>query len=421
MNWQGSIEAIFLISIWIIGHLCLVGAVQDKYKQTSLVAVLLCIVLVYSLKPATMDLFGYSVYFDTGYWPYSAYSENMEGLQVEDIYGGDETGPPYVKRFPNEPGFALTLQWLAGVLPHGQFLPRLTAMGREYTSDTLMFVVISIGLFSFVTASWNFLSHQLRSQERKQFFLISTPIILGSLFFFVGSQNSIRQFLMLCLCILAISYLGRRRYVIAVIIFTISILTHQWGWVFFGLSVVLLLMQKVVPVRNSEISPLSLSRSEWLGLGIGILMVITIKVLGDIGFSHFGYVTSLSDWQEEFRISSGIKVFALFFVLIVSEMIAGTTRVDQVMDIRQLRRTTFFLIAPLAVLPEIYSRAYFFFFALEAIYIVWALTRDSIRIRLSGALVFSVYAIAPNALSVLVGKGGWQEIIWLGRQELFGV
>jgi hypothetical protein len=158
----------------------------------------------------------------------------------------------------------------------------------------------------------------------------------------VGSQNAIRQFLMLSLCILAFSYLGRRRYVIAVIIFTVSTLTHLWGWAFFCLSLVLLLIQKVVPVRNSEISPLPLLRSEWLGLGIGILMVVTIKVLGDIGFSQFGYATALLDWQEEFRISSGIKVMALFFVLIISEMIAGTTRVDQVMDIRQLRRTSFF-------------------------------------------------------------------------------
>ena len=108
-------------------------------------------------------------------------------------------------------------------------------------------------------------------------------------------------------------------------------------------------------------------------------------------------------------------------MLIISEIIAGNRRVDQVTDIRQLRRTTFFLIAPIAVLPEIFSRIYFFFFALETIFIVWALTRDTIRIRLSGIVVFSLYAVAPNAINILVGKGGWQEIIWLGRQELFGV
>ena len=86
-----------------------------------------------------------------------------------------------------------------------------------------------------------------------------------------------------------------------------------------------------------------------------------------------------------------------------------------------MRRTVFFMIAPLALLPEIFSRTYFFFFAIEAIYIVWALTRDTIRIRLSGVVVFSVYAVAPNALNVLVGKGGWQEIIWLVKQEVLGV
>ena len=203
MNSQTSIEIIVLISIWIVGHLCLVGAVQDKYKQTSLLAVLLCMVVVYSIKPATMDLFGYSVYFDTGYWPASGYSGDPGGFQVEDIRDGDSFGIPYIQRFPNEVGFTTALRWLASVLPHGQFLPRLTAMGREYTSDALVFIVIAIGLCSFVVAIWNFLSHQLRSQERRRFLLISTPIALGSVFFFVGSQNAIRQFLMISLCMLA--------------------------------------------------------------------------------------------------------------------------------------------------------------------------------------------------------------------------
>jgi hypothetical protein len=428
MNWQTSIEITVLISIWIVGHLCLVGAVKDKYKQTSLLAVLLCMVVVYSIKPATMDLHGYSVYFDTGYWPYAeSYSLGDRGIaekgpyEAADMYDGDESGPPYITRFPNEPGFTSTLRWLAGVLPRGQLLPRLTAMGRPYTSDTLVFVVIAIGLFSFVVATWNFLSHQLRLQEKRQFLLTSAPIILGSLFFFVGSQNAIRQFLMLSLCMLAFSYLSKRRYVFAVIIFAGSISMHQWGWVFVGLSLVLLLIQKVIPVKSSGIPPLHLLRTDWLGLIIGTLMVIMIKVLGDIGFYQFGYIISQADWQEQFRISSGAKAFALFFVLIVSEVIAGASRVDQVIDIRQMRRTAFFIIVPLAVFPEIFARTYFFFFAIEVIYIVWALTSNTMRIRLSGALVFSVYAIAPNALNVLVGKGGWQEIIWLVKQEVLGV
>lgn len=420
MTWPVSIEVIALISVWIVGHLCLLGATQDKHKRASLLAVLLCMAIVYSIKPATMDLFGYSFYFDTGYWPYAEYDGNREGFRVEDVYDGDEVGIPYLERFPNEIGFALTLKWLASALPHGQFLPRFLAMGREYTSDSLVFSVIAIGMLLFVVAAWNFLYDQLRSKDKKLFFLISAPIILGSIFFFVGSQNAIRQFLMLSLCILAMSYFGRQRYVIAVIISAVAISMHHWGWVFVGLSLVLMSTHKFIPTKTNEIAPLTLLSTDWLGLGIGTVMVVTITILGNIGFYEFGYALYLPDWQEKFRISPITKFFLLFFVMILSEIIAGTSPINPVMDVRQMRRTAFFLIAPLAILPELFSRTFFFFFAIETFYIIWALTRDTSRIRLSGALVFGAYAMAPNALNVLVGKGGWQEFIWAMKQNILG-
>jgi hypothetical protein len=371
-------------------------------------------VVIYSLKPATFDLFGYSVYFDTGYWPYASYSVGPDGLNAEDIYGGDEAGVPYFDKFSNEWGFTLTTKWFSDLLPHGQFLPRLRALGQEYTSDSLILVVISIGVLSFVITAWNFLSNKLRHQNKWNFFLASVPIVLGSLFLFIGSQNVIRQFLMLSLCTLAISCFGRRRYVFAVIASIASITMHHWGWVFVGLGLSLLFLQKVTPVKNSEIQPLTLLPTDYLGFVIGLLIVFSIKVLASSGFYEFSYVVVVPDWQEEFRTLSSTKIIALLFVMIISELAAGKTRINDAMDIRQMRRLTFFFIAPLIVLPEIFSRAYFFFFAIEAIYIVWALTQDIKRVRLSGVLVFSTYAIAPNALNVLVGKG-WQEIIWLIR------
>ena len=54
------------------------------------------------------------------------------------------------------------------------------------------------------------------------------------------------------------------------------------------------------------------------------------------------------------------------------------------------------------------------------IYIIWALTRDVARVRFAGALAFCSYAIAPNALNVLVGKG-WQEIIWIAKENFLAI
>ena len=96
--------------------------------------------------------------------------------------------------------------------------------------------------------------------------------------------------------------------------------------------------------------------------------------------------------------------------MMVSEFVAGTTQSVGVVNIRQTRRTAFFMVMPFLFFPEIFSRIYFLYLGFEAVYIIWALTHDVKRVRTSGALIFGVYAIAPNTLNVLVGKG-WYEII----------
>jgi hypothetical protein len=411
MSWEPSTEIIVLIVIWVVGHLSLFGAVDDNLKKYSLFVVMVLMVTAYSIKPGTMDLWSYSVYFDTGKVSGGGLPlPESGGYRLEDLAPEERLGDPYNRRYPDSPLFAWTIQLLAKALPHGMFLPRLQILSRGYVSDSLVFSVIGIGLILLVIATWNFLHDQLGSKDRRSFLLICTPIILGSVFFFVGSQNAIRQFLSLSVCILACSFLGRQRLLLAVFAATATIFIHQAGWAFVALGLVLLMLQNIAPVRINEIRPLTLLASDWIGLAIGLLILLTLVFLINNEIYKFAYYSSLMDWRDNFRSSTTVKASALCVSIIVSECVAGKTRTTGAINIRQLRRAAFFIVMPLLFFPEIFSRIYFFYLGFEAIYIVWALTRDARRVRLSGALIFGIYAIAPNALNVLVGKG-WYGVI----------
>ena len=67
-------------------------------------------------------------------------------------------------------------------------------------------------------------------------------------------------------------------------------------------------------------------------------------------------------------------------------------------------------VTPLVIYPEIFSRILFFYFAVEMIFVIFAMYSRSVRARLSGIVVFAAYIVAPNALNLLVGPG-WREIL----------
>jgi len=71
--------------------------------------------------------------------------------------------------------------------------------------------------------------------------------------------------------------------------------------------------------------------------------------------------------------------------------------------VRSLRRTIFVFIMPLVVYPEIFSRVLILYWAVELVFVVWALSSSAIRSRLAAGVVFVAYGLAPNAINVLIG------------------
>ncbi len=70
---------------------------------------------------------------------------------------------------------------------------------------------------------------------------------------------------------------------------------------------------------------------------------------------------------------------------------------------RPLRRRTIAFILPLIFYPEIFARVLALYWAVEVLFLVWAMNSDILRVRLGGATVFIAYGFAPNAINVLIG------------------
>ena len=103
------------------------------------------------------------------------------------------------------------------------------------------------------------------------------------------------------------------------------------------------------------------------------------------------------------RLSSFVKAGALIVVFACSEILFGKRSISGSEDIRSLRRMIFIFVIPLVIFPEIFSRMLILYWAIELVFVVWALSSSKVRARLSAAAVFVAYGFAPNAINVLIG------------------
>ena len=102
------------------------------------------------MKPYTYDLNKYSIFFNTGYIPYHAWSSPDGEFQVNPL---DTTGDLF------DQGFEFGFKWLAKVgkitLPEGSLVPRIDADFGDFKergpprSDAMIFSIMGLGFFIF--------------------------------------------------------------------------------------------------------------------------------------------------------------------------------------------------------------------------------------------------------------------------------
>ena len=147
MEFLSQPGVLIVLLLWIIPHILFVRLVVVGFCKNTLVICIVCLAVVYTIKPVTSDLPKYSIYFATGHlviWPYS-FNKN-EGLLLDSR---DTTGDPFQQAYPHERGFVQLAKLLHQLLPIGPYLPRVAAGHYRYVSDNqvVAFTFAHAGLF----------------------------------------------------------------------------------------------------------------------------------------------------------------------------------------------------------------------------------------------------------------------------------
>ncbi len=407
-----NIALSLLLGLWLLGHILVFGLLSRRTNYFSVFVSLLILTAVYATKPATFDLPRYSVYFETGIppWITSAY-QKKDGWKLEDLTEVEQREYQSPGFFRNSPAFNFLIDLTRPILPHGSFLPRI--IRDRHVSDSLVLLVGILGLALLSTALSLLYSQLAQSKPNAYFYGVLVLGILGSVFFFVGSQNAIRQFVGTCSSVLVFAAVVQKKYRLASVSFILSFLFHPWSSVFAITSLLFWKARQLSEIfRSSKIRKIAINEYV-LAIILGVASVVVIKIGIKLGLPYFTTYYHIDTSEELFRTAAPIKLALVGAVLLFTEIIAGRSKREKYLDPRFLRLCFFIFLIPLVIYPEIFSRLLVFYFAAELIFLVWALLHTTKRVQLSGCVVFLSYAVALNALNILLDKD-WLEIILNG-------
>jgi len=419
-----QVDFLVLVLLWIAPHILALRLIKTGRHRILLSICLISFAFAYLLKPSTSDLPKYSIYFDTGFSPTlpGDYSGRHAVLDPRD-----RIGTPFVGVFndPNDlaiSAFATLSKILHSTLPTGRILPRLAPLNETpFVSDSSIVAIMIIGIVVLLITLRNILTYSKYIEFNIDSFLTCLVIILGSLFFMIGSQNALRQFLGTVFLLLSLSLTIRSWYIPSLVLMTISALFHPW-MIFFALITfpLFLLIQSKYELETT--SWVGITRKTWLlifSFLTGCALVLFLKFglswvnnlqIGKWGMVHTYFFSRLQqyifmEYSGLERIDPIIKCVLISIVIVLSEIIAGQNKHWGRLDFRTTRFSLYLFTLPFILLPEVFSRIIFVFFAIELLYICWAVCSEQLRYRLAGLTVFLAYGFAPNAMNILVGRG----------------
>ncbi len=408
------ITIVLLLAVWMMGHFLSIGILIPKRGSALLFCATVCLLVGYAAKPATFDLPRYSIYFETGVAPWITEYEWKEGGWKEEDFDRREVDNPYFQHFLNSPGFVYLMKLSSQFLPHGPYLPRLVK--DRHVADSLVILVLLLSLtvlwFAFV-----FMRVEAPpSRDLANSWWWTLTLMLGSVFFFVGSQNSLRQFIGTVFSIFAMAtflHVGLLRILLGVLALLGAFMFHPWAPAFTLLGVVFILVRHMSEAMNRTSVTRRFLNEHLVAFFLGIIGVISIKIGIKLCVPYFTTYFNIDSSSEIYRSSAPIKLGMLASILVVTDLVAGRVDSEWRFHPASFRRCFLLFLAPLVIYPEIFSRISMFYFAAEMIYLVWASGHRLTRVRASGVLVFCAYAIALNCLNILLDRG-WVEALFYG-------
>lgn len=282
------------------------------------------------------------------------------------------------------------------------FFAEISIFLSKYQSEYLTYMFFIV--LSLLTYATSLRIHKIKTT----YILLLLPIFLNSIFFLLGSQNALRQYLSSSILLLLASFLAKKPSIMTALVLTVIISLIAFGFhnsaIFVGFTLLLIYL---VFRYKITLGKLVLKRG-FLVIGFGLAAGLLLYILYlKTGFQST-YFESL-DWGD-FRMGNEIKLIFLFFYILIPKMISSLLRIKEVEhgypNIYALYffRTGYGLfISPFALLSnELFPRLLYFLYGIDILYISMLF---AVYKTLHGKLVIAVtiilYGIMTNALNIL--------------------
>ena len=424
-----AIEAVTLLSMWVIPHILIFRLVRVPSRSLTVIVCAVLLAGAYLLKPATSDLSRYSAYFNSGFLTDKPYSVTNEGnVEIDPL---DSTGDPFLQAFAANPGFRYFAHLMDAVGLNRPFLPRLTVFKKRYITDGPVVVIMLIGLCCVLFSCSRLLQKSQGSGvsvRHSHIVFYWIPLILGSIFFMLGSQNALRQFLGIVFVMIGIIMLLERRVFWFVIASVVAISFHQWSVVFTGIVFCLIAGKKICENLFQQDSIVwNLATYATVGVVLGCIGVVAVKAVvggvleATIDGSSLGpligklvHTTGIYSEVKQYvwidssellsRMSATNKLVLLGGLITLSEIVLGKATLPTRWDIRGYRIGIYAFLVPFGLYPEILSRLVLFYLLVETLFICMAVLSNERRARIAGSLIFFAYGVAPNGVTILMGR-----------------
>jgi EpsG family len=333
---------IIVVGSWVVAHLFVLPVTISRapsiVKFCSLAGLLL-IILALALKPNTYDLIAYLDYFS--------------------------------EPFPTDIGF----YFLSSVL---------VSIGLAPVGILLLFqLLIAFILYLVVVVA-----------APKKDLGLSLFLVFGSLFFILASQNILRQGLSVCLAMLAYVVLlkNNKRFLTSSCLVFISLTIHIW-------TIILLLLMALEFLLNS-FGKNSLKQLYCFSFGL-LLGLVSLFIVGKLGASEI-YLDANFSWEGN-RTSSMAKLAIYAAIFFTTHYLVGNlfNLEGFLKRIYSMRILIFSFSLPLAIYGEVFSRIQVFFYAFEALILIWLYFLNKSRAKFALIFIAIAYAFAPNALNIL--------------------
>ena len=216
-------------------------------------------------------------------------------------------------------------------------------------------------------------------------------LVFSSIFFFLSSQNVVRQGISFALFSFSALYLKKRQYLYSLFFLFLAFFAHYGN---FPLVILMLLFYFFSAKFNTIMSFTT-------GLIVGVLNLIILFYI----FSDNSYLISDFSIGNE-RSSIVLKWFAIFLIMFFSTVIFKYNKIrieNTLLDFIKLRAFIFGLLTSIFIfdLSEMFTRVSLSFYLLDLLIVCLISASKNVRVNLLLLFYITIYSFAPNVFNIL--------------------